>query len=261
MPKPIVPKLSTSVVIPAKDEARNIGWVLQRMPSFVDEVIVVDGLSRDGTLEVAKMITPDVIAIHELRPGKGAALRAGLGAATGDCVVILDADGSMDPAEIERYVRSMADGADLVKGSRFTPGGGSADITLLRTLGNRALLGLANRLFGTTFSELCYGYMAIRRSAINHLDLDADGFEIETQIVTRSVRANLRIAEIPSQELARRYGQSNLRTFRDGWRVLRTIVTEWRRPGQPVPSRPPVVVEPEGSAVGSRSARSASSSA
>jgi len=64
LPKPVVPTLSASVVIPAKDEARNIGWVLQRMPSFVDEVIVVDGLSRDGTREVAKMIAPDAIAIH-----------------------------------------------------------------------------------------------------------------------------------------------------------------------------------------------------
>ncbi len=245
MPEPIVPTLSTSVVIPAKDEARNIGWVLQRMPSFVDEVIVVDGLSRDGTLEVAKMIAPDVIAVHELRPGKGAALRAGFDAATGDCVVILDADGSMDPVEMERFVRSVALGADLVKGSRFAPGGGSTDITRLRTIGNRGLLGLTNRLFGTTFTELCYGYMAIRRSEIDRLELTADGFEIETQIVTRSVRAGLRIAEVPSQELERRHGQSNLRTFRDGWRVLRTIFTEWRRPVERVQARRPVSVEAE----------------
>ncbi|MGI8829885.1 MAG: glycosyltransferase family 2 protein [Candidatus Limnocylindria bacterium] len=245
MPKPVVPTLSTSVVIPAKNEARNIGWVLQRMPSFVDEVIVVDGLSRDGTVEVAKMIAPDVIAVHELRPGKGAALRAGFDAATGDCVVILDADGSMDPVEIERFVHSVVLGADLVKGSRFALGGGSTDITPLRTLGNRALLGLVNRLFGTTFTELCYGYMAIRRSEIDRLELDADGFEIETQIVTRSVRAGLRIVEVPSQEFERRNGQSNLRTFRDGWRVLRTIIAEWRRPTRHVPSRRAVSIEPE----------------
>ena len=143
----------------------------------------------------------------------------------------------MDPVEIERFVRSVALGADLVKGSRFAPGGGSTDITPLRTLGNRALLGLVNRLFGTTFTELCYGYMAIRRSEIDRLELDADRFEIETQIVTRSVRAGLRIVEVPSQEFERRNGQSNLRTFRDGWRVLRTIIAEWRRPTGHVPSR------------------------
>lgn len=245
MPERIVPTLSTSVVIPAKDEARNIGWVLQRMPSSVDEVIIVDGLSRDGTVEVAKMIAPDVIAVHELRPGKGAALRAGFDAATGDCVVILDADGSMDPVEIERFVRSIALGADLVKGSRFALGGGSTDITPLRTLGNRALLGLVNRLFGTKFTELCYGYMAIRRSEIDRLELDADGFEIETQIVTRSVRAGLRIVEVPSQEFERRTGQSNLRAFRDGWRVLRTIIAEWRRPLGHVPSRRAVSIKSE----------------
>ena len=220
---------SISVVIPAKDEARNIGWVLERMPSYVDEVIVVDGLSRDGTLDVAKLIAPHVIAIHELRPGKGAALRAGLNAATGDCIVIMDADGSMDPIEIEHYVRPIAEGFDLAKGSRFVGGGGSEDITHLRTFGNRVLLGVANRLFGTKYSELCYGFMALRRSRLPQLALDVDGFEIETQIVTRAIRAGLRITEVPSRELARRSGQSNLRTFRDGWRVLRTITSEWLR--------------------------------
>ena len=222
-----MPTLSASVVIPAKDEARNIGWVLQRMPSFVDEVIVVDGLPRDGTREVAKMIAPDVIAVH------------------GDRVVILDADGSHGPGR-DRALRPLRGARRRPRqGVTICPGGGSTDITPLRTLGNRALLGLVNRLFGTTFTELCYGYMAIRRSEIDRLELDADRFEIETQIVTRSVRAGLRIVEVPSQEFERRHGQSNLRTFRDGWRVLCTIIAEWRRPRGHVPSRRAVSVKPE----------------
>jgi glycosyltransferase involved in cell wall biosynthesis len=220
--------LSVSVVIPAKNEARNIGWVLERMPSYVDEVIVVDGLSTDGTLEIAKMIVPDVVVIHEDRPGKGAAMRAGMAVAGGDCVVVMDADGSMDPEEIHLYVSALAAGADLAKGSRFVEGGGSTDITRLRQFGNAQLLALANALFRTDFTELCYGFMALRRSAIARLALDADGFEIETQIVTRAVRAGLRICEVPSQEAPRRYGESNLHTFRDGWRVLRTMLAEWR---------------------------------
>ncbi len=220
--------MSVSVVIPAKNEARNIGWVLERMPSYVDEIIIVDGLSTDGTLEVAKMITPDVITVREMRPGKGAAMRAGMDVARGDCIVVMDADGSMDPGEIHLYVSALMAGADLAKGSRFVEGGGSTDITWLRQFGNGQLLALANALFRTNFSELCYGFMALRRSAIPRLQLDADGFEIETQIVTRAVRMGLQISEVPSREAPRRYGESNLRTFRDGWRVLRAMLREWR---------------------------------
>ncbi len=220
--------MSVSVVIPTKNEARNIGWVLERMPAYVDEVIVVDGLSTDDTVNVAKMIVRDVVVIRENRPGKGAAMQAGMAAARGDCVVVMDADGSMDPAEIGLYVNALQEGADLAKGSRFVEGGGSTDITRLRQFGNAQLLALANALFRTEFTELCYGFMALRRSAIPRLALDADGFEIETQIVTRAVRVGLRISEVPSQEAPRRYGESNLRTFRDGWRVLHAMLREWR---------------------------------
>ena len=217
---------SVSVVIPAKNEARNIGWVLERIPSFVDEVIVVDGLSTDGTLEVAKMIVPDVVVIHETRKGKGAGLRAGFAAARGDYVVMLDADGSMDPAEIEAFVSLLDEGFELVKGSRFMAGGSTTDMTWVRRFGNARLLEAANLLYGTDFTELCYGYCAFRRSALATLELDADGFEIETQIVTRSIRAGLKIAEVPSVESPRRYGESNLNAWRDGWRVLRTLLSE-----------------------------------
>lgn len=218
--------MTVSVVIPTKNEARNIGWVLERMPSYVSELIIVDGLSTDGTVEVAKMVAPDVVIVHEERPGKGAAMRAGMAAAHGECVMVMDADGSMDPAEIRLYVDALAEGADLAKGSRFVEGGGSTDITRLRQFGNAQLLALANALFRTTFTELCYGFMGLRRSAIPRLALDADGFEIETQIVCRAVRAGLRVCEVPSQEATRRYGESNLRTFRDGWRVLHTMLRE-----------------------------------
>ncbi|HEX7069393.1 MAG TPA: glycosyltransferase family 2 protein, partial [Rhodothermales bacterium] len=145
---PTVQSPAVSVVIPAKNEVRNIGWVLERIPTYVDEVIIVDGLSSDGTLDVARMLMPNIVEVHERRPGKGAALRAGFAAATGDYVVMLDADGSMDPAEIDRYVERLDEGYDLVKGSRFLPGGGSVDITRLRAIGNAGLLGLANTVLG-----------------------------------------------------------------------------------------------------------------
>jgi glycosyltransferase involved in cell wall biosynthesis len=196
------------------------------MPSYVDEVIVVDGLSSDGTLEVAKMIAPDVVVIHEMTPGKGAGMRAGMEVARGDYIVVLDADGSMDPGEIDGFISQLDAGFDLVKGSRYMAGGGSNDITWLRHTGNAALIALANILYGTRFSELCYGYMALRRTALQRLWLDASGFEIETQIVARAIRCGLRIKEVPSWEYPRRNGVSKLHPIRDGWRVLGTMLRE-----------------------------------
>ncbi|MCA1672103.1 MAG: glycosyltransferase, partial [Actinobacteria bacterium] len=92
------PNGTVSLVIPAKNEARNIAWVLQRVPRFVTEVILVDGASTDDTVAVAKSEYPNIRVVHQDRPGKGAALRAGFAAAGGDFIVMLDADGSMDPA-------------------------------------------------------------------------------------------------------------------------------------------------------------------
>jgi glycosyltransferase involved in cell wall biosynthesis len=222
-----------SVVIPAKNEARNIGWVVGRLPSLVDELILVDGRSTDATVEVARALWPNVTVVVDAQPGKGAALRAGFSAATGDYVVMLDADGSMDPEEIHAFVAQLDQGFDLVKGSRFLAGGGSADISILRLLGNRCLLGIANLLFGTSYSELCYGYAAFRRKGILDLDLTAVGFEIETQFFLRAIRTGLRVTEVPSFEAPRRSGTSNLHTFRDGRRVLQMIASERFRRGGP----------------------------
>ena len=218
--------LTISVVIPTKNEARNIAWVLERMEPIVDEVIIVDGLSSDDTVEIARAIRPDLVVVHHPIAGKGEAVRAGFAVATGDLVVMLDADGSMDPGEIQRFVEQLAAGHDFVKGSRFLPGGGTADMTLLRRMGHDVLVRLANVLMGTRYTELCYGYMAFRRSRLQELELTSSGFEIETELVLKCQRAGLAIAEVPSFESPRRYGNSNLNTFRDGWRVLRTLLRE-----------------------------------
>ncbi len=220
-----------SVVIPAKNEARNIGWVVGRLPASVDELILVDGNSTDATVEVTRAIRPDVLVVRDLEPGKGAALRAGFAAATGDYVVMLDADGSMDPEEIHAFIETLDGGADLAKGSRFLAGGGTADMSLLRNAGNRVLLSFSNLIFGCAHTDLCYGYAAFRKSAVAGLGLTATGFEIETQLFMRATRSGLRVAEVPSFEAPRRFGTSNLHTFRDGWRVLRTILAErWAGP-------------------------------
>ena len=215
-----------SVVIPAKNEAANIAWVLKNMPATVHEIVLVDGHSTDGTVEAATRERSDIVVTHEQQRGKGAALQAGFATATGDIVVMLDADGSMHPAEISRYIALLASGFDLVKGSRFMAGGASTDITTLRRLGNRGLLALTNVMYGTRFTDLCYGFCAFRRTALSALALSASGFEIETELIVQATMAGLRISEVPSVESPRRFGQSNLRTFRDGRRVLWTLLRE-----------------------------------
>jgi hypothetical protein len=222
--------VTISVVVPAKNEAENISWVLERVPAWVDEIILVDGQSIDGTIEVARRARPDIVVVEQKSPGKGSALLAGFAAATGDIIVMLDADGSMHPAEIDRYVALIASGFDFVKGSRFMAGADSTDITLLRRLGNNCLLSLANMIYGTRFTDLCYGYCAFRRKFLEKLALTAPGFEIESQLIARACMTELRITEVPSLELPRRHGQSNLRTFRDGRRVLWTLLKEAYRP-------------------------------
>lgn len=213
-----------SVVLPTMNEARNLPWVLDRMP-WDAELILVDGRSIDGTVAVAQSLRPDIVVLTEPRRGKGRALRAGFGAATGDVIVMIDADGSMDPLEIPRYVELLGQ-YDFVKGSRYISGGDSDDFTWVRRTGNRALLILANTLFRSPFTDLCYGFCAFRREHLGALALTADGFEIETQLVIHAVKAGLRIAEVPSVELSRLHGDSHLRTFRDGQRVLRTLLHE-----------------------------------
>jgi glycosyltransferase involved in cell wall biosynthesis len=224
---------SISVVIPTLNEAQNIPWVLRRMPLYVDEVVIVDGRSTDNTVGVAQALRKDIVVVNELRKGKGVALRSGFAAATGDIIVMLDADGSMDPREIGWFLSPLQHDYDFVKGSRHVTGGGSEDLTWLRRTGNRALTGLANAVLHSNYSDLCYGYIAFRRECLEVLQLESDGFEIETELIVRAAKAGLRIAEVPSLELGRISGVSNLQTFRDGWRVLGTMAHEcilWEAP-------------------------------
>jgi hypothetical protein len=221
---PSRPRPTVSVVIPALNEEGAVKWVLEQIPAWVSEIVLVDGRSVDGTEVVARDVAPELVVVHQPKPGKGAALRAGFAAATGEIIVMLDSDGSTDPAEMERFIEALQDGAQFVKGSRHMSGGGSADLTMLRGVGNRTLVAVVNRLFGCSFTDLCYGYCAFWRRHLPALDVAADGFEIETQLILSAVRAGLRIREIPSMELPRLAGASNLNAFRDGRRVLATII-------------------------------------
>jgi glycosyltransferase involved in cell wall biosynthesis len=215
-----------SVVIPTLNEAANLPHVFARIPNDVYEVIIVDGLSTDDTVQVAQELNPDVRIVFQNRRGKGNALACGFAAASGDIVVMLDADGSTDPAELPQFIEPLLNGADFVKGSRYMEGGASDDITHLRSLGNRVLGSFVNLFFGTRFTDLCYGYSAFWRDCLPHLHITCDGFEVETVLNVRAARIGLAIAEVPSHERDRIYGNSNLNAWRDGRRVLRTILTE-----------------------------------
>jgi len=232
---------TVSIVIPTLNEARNLEVVLPELPADA-ELILVDGRSVDGTIETAQRIRPDITVVRQTRKGKGNALACGFEAATGDIVVMFDADGSADPAEIPAFIDALIAGADFAKGTRFHKDGGSDDITPLRRAGNWMLNFLTNQLFRTRFTDLCYGYNAFWRDIVPFLDLPpglrgergdvmhwGDGFEIETVLNCRVAVAGFSVSEVPSVERPRVFGTTNLRTFADGSRVLVTIMKEWRR--------------------------------
>lgn len=215
-----------SVIIPALNEAENLPHVLPKIPAWVDEVILVDGWSTDDTVAVARALSPDIRIVQQQRRGKGAALRSGFAAATGEIIVMLDADGSTDPAEIPAFVGALLAGADFAKGSRFLQGGGTADMPIYRQWGNGLFVWIVRTLFGGQYTDLCYGYNAFWSWVVRELHLDGDGFEIETIMNIRALRIGLHVAEVPSFEAERVYGAGRLRTIPDGWRVLKAIFRE-----------------------------------
>ena len=227
------PKIS--VVIPTLNEAANLPHVFDAPPASVDEVVLVDGHSIDDTIAVARALRPDVRIVLQDGRGKGNALACGFAAAHGDIIVMLDADGSTDPAEIPRFVDALLAGARLRQGlalrRRRRQRRHHARCAGSATASSAPLV---NVLFGTRYTDLCYGYNAFWRHCLPHMHVACDGFEVETLINIRVARAGLAVAEVPSIEHERLHGESNLNAVRDGLRVLRTIVARARAP----PARP-----------------------
>ncbi len=237
---PITPHVAisptVSVVVPAMNEAENLPHVFATLPQWIDEIVLVDGNSVDDTVAVAKRLRPNVRVVTQTGKGKGDALAAGFAACTSDIIVMIDADGSTDGREIIQFVGALVTGADFVKGSRYASGGGSDDLTFNRKFGNKVLTGLVNKIYGTNYSDLCYGYNDFWARHLDVLNLDCDGFEVETLMNIRAAKAGLKVHEVPSHERCRIHGESNLHAVRDGIRVLKTIIKEWR--GKPVAVTP-----------------------
>jgi glycosyltransferase involved in cell wall biosynthesis len=215
-----------SVIIPTLNEADNLRHVLPRIPDWVQEVILVDGYSTDETIPIARELLPHIRILYQEGMGKGAALRTGMAAATGDIVVMLDADGSTDPAELPAFVGALLAGADIVKGSRFLQGGGTDDMPFLRQLGNWGFVILANALFHTQFSDITYGYRAAWRRCADSLALEIDGWENESVGNVRAARLGLKVVEVASFEHRRLAGEAKLQTFPAGWVILKGILAE-----------------------------------
>jgi glycosyltransferase involved in cell wall biosynthesis len=225
-PSPARTSPTVSVVIPTLNEAGNLPYVLNTIPRWVDEIVIVDGRSSDDTARVARVLRPDARIVHQVRKGKGAALRAGLESARGEILIIMDADGSLDGADIEKFRDALVEGADYVKGSRFADGGGSTDITRLRRVGDAGICFLLWMFFGTRYTDGTYGFKGMWASSLDAIRIDTDGFEVELLIDIRAHRGGLRTAEVACFETDRIHGRSNLNALSDGLRCLRVILRE-----------------------------------
>lgn len=219
---------TVSVIIPALNEAENLPHILPKIPSWVHEVILVDGNSTDNTVEVARQILPSIRIVKQEKGtrGKGAALRAGVNGARGDIVVLLDADGSTDPSEIPVFVSTLLAGADYAKGSRFLQGAGTTDMPFYRQIGNGALVQLTNVLFKTRYTDITYGYNAFWRVDASLLALEINGWACEIVNNIRAARNGLRIVEVASFEHDRIAGEAKLQTWSAGWTILKAILRE-----------------------------------
>ena len=227
--------INVGVVIPTLNEEKNIGEVLSKLKSLgYNNILVIDGNSKDGTIEVAT--TNGAKVISQTGKGKGAAIRQVLNNnyLNVDALVFMDADGSMAPEEIPAFVEALNSGADVVKGSRFLKGGRTHDMTALRRFGNKVMMFIVNFLCSAKYTDLCYGYMAFNRHAIASLSpiLESENFEIETEILIKALNLNLVVTEVPSIEYERKNGTSNLNTFKDGFKIFRTIFRESINPIQ-----------------------------
>ena len=216
--------VTITAIVPTRNEEKNLPHVLPKIPPVVGEVLLVDGHSTDDTVAVAKRLSQEIRVTYQDGKGKGNALRYGITEATGDIIVTLDADGSMDPEEIPTFIAPLLAGYDYVKGSRFLPGGNTLDMPWPRRLGNKIFTVLVNLLYKTKYTDLCYGYNAFWRKAFQQVILNSDGFEIETEMHIKAAKARLKVSEVPSFERARLNGKGRLGTFKDGWRIFRTIL-------------------------------------
>lgn len=213
-----------SIVIPTLNEQRNIKALIKGINRILKgcshEIIVVDGNSSDNTASIAKGLGATVL---QENVGKGYALRKGIRAAKGDIIISMDADLSNRPNELKLLIAGIEAGYDICTGSRFLTGGGSEDMPMLRKFGNKLFVTIVNMLYGSHYTDMCYGYRSFSRGIAKRLNPKENGFGVETEINIKAQKMHLKILEVPSYEKQRSRERAKLRSFRDGYMILKTI--------------------------------------
>ncbi len=220
-----------SVLICTLNEAENLPHVLTRIPVCVHEILLLDGHSTDDTVDVAQRLRPSIRVLYQPGKGKGDALRYGIKHASGDIIVTLSADLETDPNEMPKFIGPLLDGCEFVKGTRFSwnpfrlrfP----KDKPFHRLIGNLIIVLTFDLLFARPFTDLCSGYNAFWKRAIERVDLSSrDGFEDEPLMISRTVKAGVRVKEVWHTDRGRLSGENKSPSFRQGFKSVKTVIRE-----------------------------------
>jgi glycosyltransferase involved in cell wall biosynthesis len=218
---------TVSIIVPAKDEARTIEHVLARLGElpFATEIIVVDDGSTDDTAALVKRHGGARLLRHERNRGKGAAVRTGIAASTGDFVVIQDADLEYDPSDLPKLMAPLFQGvADVVFGTRLRGGEPQRAHLFWHYLGNRFLSLLTNVLYNTTISDMEVGYKAFAGDLVRSIEIVSDDFRFEPEITAKVLRRHVRLYEVPISYYGRTYEEGKKITWRDGIHAVAALI-------------------------------------